>query len=61
MTIQSDIEQRGFYTLKEIIGRIVDLENALSDLLKLVEDLAGADVQKSETYQRAREILAQKI
>jgi hypothetical protein len=61
MTIQSDIKQRGYYTLKEIAQRTVDLEDTLSDLLNLVDDIAGADAHKSEIYQRAREILAQKI
>ena len=61
MTIQTEIKATGYLTIKDIAARIVDLENTVADLLALADNLAGADVKKSELYQRAREVLAQRL
>jgi len=61
MTIQTEIKATGYLTIKGIAARIVDLEGAVSDLLTLADNLAGASAQMYEVYQRAQEVLAQKV
>ena len=48
-------------TLKKLANRIIDLEEAVKDLLTLVLELSGEDAERAEIYQRARDTLAQKL
>ena len=48
-------------TLKQLANRIIDLEEAVKDLLTLVLELSGEDAERAEIYQRARDTLAQKL
>lgn len=48
-------------TLGQLANRIIDLENALSDTLDLADALAGSSAKLYETFQRAREVLAQRL
>ena len=48
-------------TLKQLANRIIDLEEAVKDLLTLARDLAGDSAEKYETYQKAREVLTRRV
>jgi hypothetical protein len=47
-------------TLGQIANRIIDLEDAIRDLLTLCLDRIGPDAEKMEAYTTARRVLTQK-
>ena len=50
-----------FTTVGDWINRIIDLEDALEDMINLIHELSGPDSEKYEVIQRAHRILKEGI
>ena len=48
-------------TVGDMVNRILDLEQALQDVMDLIHELSGPDSDKSEVVQRARKVYNQKV
>ena len=48
-------------TVGDMVNRILDLEQALQDVMDLIHELSGPDSDKSEVVQRARKTLNLKV
>ena len=48
-------------TLGQVANRIIDLEEALSNMLSLALDLTGPDAEKYEAYITSRNVLTQRL
>jgi hypothetical protein len=48
-------------TVGDMVNRILDLEQALQDVMDLIHELSGPDSDKSEVVQRARKTLNRKV
>jgi GAF domain-containing protein len=50
-----------FITVGDMVNRILDLEQALQDVMDLIHELSGPDSEKYEVIQRAHRILKEGI
>lgn len=48
-------------TVGDMVNRILDLEQALQDVMDLIHELSGPDSEKYEVIQRAHRILKEGI
>ena len=50
-----------YITVGDMVNRILDLEQALQDVMDLIHELSGSDSEKYEVIQRSHRILKEGI